>query len=724
MEPLFKKGDEVAGRYIVEGIIGDGGFSDVVKVFDNEVSRYFAMKILLDNPRPSGTAAEQPEPYNIAFAHKSEAQAGFDMVKHPNLIQLYHSLTFEHNGHDHHALLMQLVEGETLEKKVRKDTYCEEDCIELLLKITGAVGAIHKQGMVHGDPSQRNIIIREEDGEPMMGDYYLFRQSSIMIRSPETIINGEYAYISEIYSLGCLGLYTLTGIKPFHYNYDDSPTKEQRPFIKERITVGDMYPEDTMKWLKSLRLGRILLKAADKDPTKRYQSCDELIKKLTPATFSRRALLSAGIGIGVLALVGGFFYTVKKNSSKIFYATHKLSLDMSDGQWAERCREILEYELSKPGVLLSESEIREDNLPFGVTMDGTLVYKNRTSSDGSHTIPLGVMIMLSENKKERDNLEQRMNDLLENLAGKTDMLYCNSLGMVMDNSFRWVYEHGIFPNQKENFLSIIKTSLDTLNVHLKPIPEKEDITYFRIDRYNKKSEYAEWVYGRTNGEVLPLYLFYAREKKSIEHFNSAYQAFQSFIWVDKTRKNKTDDLWIHKGYHIIDASSANIEVDEICYTRDLALTAYGGIDIYQTSLRFKTEELAAKGITQKPLEDILHYSQEKMKLLEKVVFDTAPLDLTKPSEVTDSYAHVLTAKVFLKYADLLNELGQKQESQAYIEKAKSIMIDLIPTLNRENKQGAILTGTHYEKEGNVYSSYRRADAELVDIYLNFVNSVN
>ena len=218
------------GPYQVEAIIGGGGMGEVYRARDTQLGRLVALKVL---PRPF---ASNPERLS-RFQREAQTLA---TLNHPHIGAIY---GIEHAG-DVRALVLELVEGDTLADRIARGALPLEDALPIARQITGALQAAHERGVVHRDLKPSNIKI-SPDGVVKVLDFGLARLSqqdgveltdatvSPTMASPPVItaagmILGTAAYMApeqakgrpadtrgDIWAFGCVLFEMLTGARAF-----------------------------------------------------------------------------------------------------------------------------------------------------------------------------------------------------------------------------------------------------------------------------------------------------------------------------------------------------------------------------------------------------------------------------------------------------------------------------------------------------------------------------
>ena len=152
-------GDRFAGHFEVTAVLGAGGMGEVYRARDTRLNRAVALKIL-----PDAFAAD---PDRLArFQREAELLAS---LNHPNIAQI-HGIEEEEDGT--RALVLELVEGPTLEERIADGPLSLDDALEIAKQIADALEAAHEAGVVHRDLKPANVKMRE-DGTVKVLDFGL-----------------------------------------------------------------------------------------------------------------------------------------------------------------------------------------------------------------------------------------------------------------------------------------------------------------------------------------------------------------------------------------------------------------------------------------------------------------------------------------------------------------------------------------------------------------------
>src|SRR5262245_13582809 len=133
------------GPYEIIGSLGAGGMGEVYRARDARLQRDVALKIL-----PSAFAADADR--LSRFQREAQVLAS---LNHPHVAAIYG--LEESDGVS--ALVLELVEGETLEERLFHGPIAVDDALAIARQIVQALEAAHDQGIVHRDLKPANVKI-------------------------------------------------------------------------------------------------------------------------------------------------------------------------------------------------------------------------------------------------------------------------------------------------------------------------------------------------------------------------------------------------------------------------------------------------------------------------------------------------------------------------------------------------------------------------------------
>jgi tetratricopeptide (TPR) repeat protein/tRNA A-37 threonylcarbamoyl transferase component Bud32 len=263
---------ERIGRFVIRRKVGEGASGVVYCAYDPQLDREIALKVAKNSQFVTSERIER-------FFREARAAAH---LRHPHIVPLHEI------GCDgpHLYIASAFIQGEPLDKKLAGQRFTPRAAVTLVRKLAEALAYAHGQDIVHRDIKPANILV-DARGEPLLLDFGLatrregqerLTQDGAVLGTPLYMApeqaEGRTADIgpaSDQYSLGCTLYELLTGRTPFagpmhivlaaHCNAEPPPP---------RTLVPDL-PRD---------LETIVLRCLEKDPKKRYGSCQELADDL------------------------------------------------------------------------------------------------------------------------------------------------------------------------------------------------------------------------------------------------------------------------------------------------------------------------------------------------------------------------------------------------------------------------------------------------------------
>jgi serine/threonine protein kinase len=153
------EGDRIAGRYLVEGWLGQGAMAVVLRVKHVVTGRHCALKII------QGHLATRPEFIELFV---KEAQVGGLIGQNPHIVDVLDAGFDEARGLPY--LAMELLEGESLEQRLQTQGPLPIPLARLLFQqLADALDQAHRANVVHRDLKPANLFLTTTHrGEPLL----------------------------------------------------------------------------------------------------------------------------------------------------------------------------------------------------------------------------------------------------------------------------------------------------------------------------------------------------------------------------------------------------------------------------------------------------------------------------------------------------------------------------------------------------------------------------
>lgn len=278
-------GTEIAGRYVIGGMLGLGGFGITYRAWDKKLETIVAIKEYF----PSGMVNRLPgttEVMLVASKRQQEVQYGKDRFldearnlarfnTHPSIVNVFDY--FEANNTAY--IVMEYLDGKTLSRVVRDQgkPLAAETCVNIAHNVCEALHAIHADSILHRDVSPDNIFICN-NGTVKLIDFGAARFSEMqdtrltIVIKPGFAPPEQYERVNrqgpwtDVYALGATLYYALTGHRPL-----ESTNRKIQDELLPPIAVSPNIPE---------YISAAVMRAMAIDIPYRYPNVDELDQAL------------------------------------------------------------------------------------------------------------------------------------------------------------------------------------------------------------------------------------------------------------------------------------------------------------------------------------------------------------------------------------------------------------------------------------------------------------
>lgn len=295
----------VKDRFLLEGVIGEGGMGFIFKAKDlrkeeaQDRNPYIAIKVLNESFK------DHPEALK---ALQREARKSQDL-SHPNIITVF---DFDRDG-DNVYMTMELMEGTPLDKFIKTTLKEQPISVTEALRITQEMGLAlayaHSKNIVHSDFKPGNVFLQKDHSVKVFdfgiaraskqgltgaqGEMTRFDAGTLGALTPayaslEMMLGEEPDQRDDIYALACVCHELLTGKHPFDKKSADLA-------MAANMTVAPIKGLDR-KQMKGLLKG-LAFKRAD-----RSESVEQFLEDIRKVTLTRKEI---GVRVGAVAVLAG-----------------------------------------------------------------------------------------------------------------------------------------------------------------------------------------------------------------------------------------------------------------------------------------------------------------------------------------------------------------------------------------------------------------------------------
>jgi serine/threonine protein kinase len=303
------------GTYEVLERLAEGGMGDVFRARDTRLDRDVAIKVLREPFRLDAQRSAMLEREARVLAS----------LNHPNIATLYGIESVL----DSQALVLELVDGETLAERIAGSPIPLEDAVMIAQQVAAALEAAHEHGVVHRDLKPQNVKLRA-DGNVKLLDFGLAKvlspfagagpDASTIVAPAGGAVAGTPRYMSpeqargiaidkrtDIWAFGCL-LYEMLAGRPA---FSGEHASDLVAAIIEREPDFSALPRST-----PIALRRLLRRCLEKDPRRRLRDIGDASLELTefqagrpdgterlPRDASARRVTNLSLAAGLAALL-------------------------------------------------------------------------------------------------------------------------------------------------------------------------------------------------------------------------------------------------------------------------------------------------------------------------------------------------------------------------------------------------------------------------------------
>ncbi|HKA24407.1 MAG TPA: protein kinase, partial [Candidatus Eisenbacteria bacterium] len=265
------------GPYEILAALGAGGMGEVYRARDTRLGRDVAIKVL---PMHLSSSPD----FRARFEREAKTVSG---LNHPNICTI-HDVGREG---DTDFLVMELIDGETLARRVERGPLAMADVLRIGSQIADALDRAHRAGVVHRDLKPGNVMLtklgaklmdfglaREADGMGPMGALTVTKSQPLTAEgsivgtfqymAPERLEGKDADQRSDVWALGCVLYEMATGKRAFE-------GKSQASLISA-IMSAEPAPIEQIAPLAPPALDRLVHACLAKDPDERIQTAHDV----------------------------------------------------------------------------------------------------------------------------------------------------------------------------------------------------------------------------------------------------------------------------------------------------------------------------------------------------------------------------------------------------------------------------------------------------------------
>jgi eukaryotic-like serine/threonine-protein kinase len=270
-----------AGDYVIEELLGTGGFAHVYRATHRVLGRSAAVKVL---------SQEMASSHEMVQRFIREARV-VNKIHHPNIVDIY---DFGYLDDGRPYFVMELLRGKSLAALIAsRGRISAADALSYLEPVCSALHAAHKAGVVHRDLKASNIMVCGDEHQSIIklldfgiaklihlepGEAGLTteerRLGTSHAMSPEQIRGGVIDARTDVYGLGVLLFRLLTSQHPFW---------SENPLEIERLHLQAPPPRPSQFAPVSPAVDVVVVRCMEKDPARRYPSALAFIDALRGA---------------------------------------------------------------------------------------------------------------------------------------------------------------------------------------------------------------------------------------------------------------------------------------------------------------------------------------------------------------------------------------------------------------------------------------------------------
>ncbi|MEO7111871.1 MAG: serine/threonine-protein kinase [Polyangiaceae bacterium] len=247
------EGDRLLDRYSIVDRAGSGGMASIYRAMDERLDRIVCVKLLRLELEGSGSTSGRSV-YQASYTHFQQEALALSRLRHPNTLRIY---DFGYLPSGRPFQISEFLEGGNLEEQVNaRGKLSNAEVSAILERICGAVDEAHSHKIIHRDIKPSNILFGKVGDQmlPKLADFGIAHSNlrkqkvgggdldeqdettqtntialfSPRWAAPEQLAGAKQSETTDVYALGHLAFYMLTGRALF-------PGNDVRETFSERV---------------------------------------------------------------------------------------------------------------------------------------------------------------------------------------------------------------------------------------------------------------------------------------------------------------------------------------------------------------------------------------------------------------------------------------------------------------------------------------------------------